>query len=64
VATTKASTDMAMEKGMAEGLKILGRIIATAHRQRLRDTERPKDPEPNVDPPEQSLRGDGTNGTK
>ena len=64
MATTKASTDMAIEQGMAEGLKILARMIATAHRQRLRDTERPKDPEPNVDPPEPSMRGGGTSGNK
>ncbi len=32
--TIKASSDKAMEPGMAEGLKILARMIATAHRRR------------------------------
>ena len=38
--TIKASSDPAVEPGMAGGLRILARIIATAHRQRLRDSER------------------------
>ena len=33
--TIKASSDKAVESGMAEGLKILARMIATAHRQRV-----------------------------
>jgi hypothetical protein len=42
VATSKASSDPVAEQGMAEGLRILARIIATAHKRRLRDTERAK----------------------
>ena len=67
MATTKANTDMSIEQGMAEGLKILARMIATAHRQRLRDAERLRgqcEVSPNVDPPEQSMRGGGTSGNK
>ncbi len=33
--TIKASSDPAVEQGMAEGLKILARMIATAHRRRV-----------------------------
>lgn len=33
--TIKASSDPVVEQGMAEGLRILARIIATAHRRRL-----------------------------
>ena len=33
--TSKASFDMAVEQSMADGLKILARMIATAHRRRV-----------------------------
>lgn len=33
--TIKTSFDPAVEQGMAEGLKILARMIATAHRRRV-----------------------------
>jgi hypothetical protein len=33
--TIKASSDPVVEQGMAEGLRILARIIATAHRRRV-----------------------------
>lgn len=36
--TIKASSDTAVEPGMAEGLKILARMIATAHRRRMAET--------------------------
>jgi len=35
VATIKVSSDKTVEPGMAEGLRILARIIATAHRRRV-----------------------------
>ena len=35
MATIKVSSDKTVEPGMAEGLRILARIIATAHRRRV-----------------------------